>query len=297
MAYYMNNGSAYMVAFAGSSRNPSSFDLEHNHHLYMTNTNNMSTSNVSFVIVPGSFTTPQLYDDLLAVFHKQGRDAQVVPLESANDGTRQPPATADDDAARIRDAVTTLLDHPTHPKDVVLAAHSYGGVPASSALRGLSKADRVAAGKTTAVVGIVYIASFVLPLGQEYRAFLNAAHDNPIMQPLPGQYLPELDPGIASVLFNDIADEGERLRYFRMSTRQSSDSFDGVVKYEPWKDISSVYLIPGEDLIVPTALQEKMYEQAKEAGGKISKVLVEGAGHAITNSQPELVVQQMIKLA
>lgn len=43
--------------------------------------------------------------------------------------------------------------------------HSYGGVPGSSAARGLGKVQRVGEGKTGGVVGLIYISGFVLPGG------------------------------------------------------------------------------------------------------------------------------------
>ena len=43
--------------------------------------------------------------------------------------------------------------------------HSYGGVPGSSAARGLGKVQRVGEGKKGGVVGLIYVSGFVLPGG------------------------------------------------------------------------------------------------------------------------------------
>lgn len=256
---------------------------------------------VSFLIVPGSFSTPQAYAALIARLQSQGYEARATELLSANDGTRMPPATGDDDAAHIRREVLSLLDGETAaaPSNVVLAAHSYGGMPTTSALRGLDRAHRAAQGKTTAVVGIVYLASFLIPLGQSNREFMGAVGALPeaVRVGVPGGYMPAIDRSLAKLIFNDVESEEEVETYFGMFTRHSSDSFDSKITYEAWKEIPSVYMIPGEDLVIPTQLQLAMFERAVAAGGKVTKVFVEGAGHALNVSQLERVVAEMIKLA
>ncbi|KAH8705126.1 hypothetical protein BGW36DRAFT_366922 [Talaromyces proteolyticus] len=48
-----------------------------------------------------------------------------------------------------------ILDIEKH--DVILISHSFSGIPASAAARGLGKADRVAQGKSTSVLGQILI--------------------------------------------------------------------------------------------------------------------------------------------
>lgn len=261
----------------------------------------MAPQKVTFLIVPGSFCTPPAYDVLIDKLQGQGYAAWAVELLSANDGTRQPPATGADDAAHIRQAILSVLDDEAAPSDVVLAVHSYGGMPGTSAPQGLGRADRSAQGKHTAVVGLVYMASFLIPLGQSNREFMSAEADVPeaARVAVPGGYLPAISPSFMKAIFNDVplSEEGIIDRYSGAFTRHSSDSFDYKIPYEAWKDIPSVDIIPGNDLIVPTKVQLTMFERAVAAGGKVTKVFVEGAGHAINVSQPELVAAEMIKLA
>ncbi|KAJ7766492.1 Alpha/beta hydrolase fold-1 [Mycena maculata] len=253
---------------------------------------------VSYLIVPGSFATPALYDDLVALLHKQGHNVRAISLPSANDGTRLPAPTAADDAAHIREELTALLDHETTPSDVLLLLHSYAGVPGSSAVQGLGRSDRALQAKATAVVGIVYLASFLLPLGMSNRRFLitHKAMPDDVAAGVAGGYLPPIDPAFAPFLFNDVPDEAERARLLGLMTQHSSDSYDGAVAYEAFKHIPSVSIIPGNDLIVPTRLQELMYE-AVATDGNVSRVFVEGAGHCLNNSRPDIVAAEMVKLA
>lgn len=253
----------------------------------------------SFIIVPGSFATVPIYNGLVAVLREQGHEARAIALPSANDGSVLPAPTGEDDAKHIRKEITASLDSETSPSDVVVMLHSYSGVPGSSALKGLGRADRSADGKTTAVVGVLYLASFVLPLGEGNRSWMSARDvmPEPFKSGIPGGYLPPIDPSYGAFIFNDIKSEEEQAKYLAMMTRHSSDSFDGVVSYEAWKYIPSVLVIPENDVIVPTPMLEVMYEDSVAAGGKVRRVFVEGAGHCVNVSRPEFVADELVKLA
>ena len=251
---------------------------------------------VSFVLVPGSFATTKLYEDnLVAALRGDGYDARPVELLSANDGSRLPAPTMEQDAEYIRTNVLSILDDQVNPKNVLLTVHSYSGLPGSSAVKGLGKADRTAQGKSTAVIGIVYIGSFLPALGQSVRD-INPEAPEPYKSGLPGEYFPLLPAEYGPFIFSDFPAE-EIPKLFSHLTRHSSDSYSGKASYEAWKYIPSVQIIPGADAIVPPQLQEEMYQNAVAAGGKVKRVYVEGAGHAVNGSRTELVVDEMINLA
>lgn len=249
-----------------------------------------------FLLIPGSFATPAAYTKLINALHACGQDVRILDLLSVNDSSRQPPATMQDDAAHIRQAVISILDDDH--RSVVLVAHSYGGIPTTCALKGLNKNDREDAGKTTAVTGLLYLASFILSEGEYLRGIMdefNALHE-PLKTGVPGGYLPPFTPELAQLVFNDLEEE-EALKFLEAMSLHASDSYNGEVSYAAWKDIPTVYMIPGIDVVVPTAMQEVMYERAVMAGGKVERVLVEGAGHGLPVSRLDIVVGEMIKLA
>lgn len=272
-------------------------------HIFNNATTMASThpkSKVTILIVPGSFATPPLYDALVKAIRDQGYDAKAVDLLSANDGTRLPAPTTTDDAEHIRQHIISVLDDPTEPKDVVLALHSYSGVPGSSAVKGLSKADRSAQGKNTSVIGIAYLASFMMPLGISNRKFMiqhDAMPEGPFRDGVPGGYLPAIPADYLSLMMGEVESDNERRRLVNAWTLHSSDSFDGGVAYEAWKDIPSVTIIPEEDSIVPTQLQESMYQDALAAGGKVTRAFVKNAGHLLNVSRPDVVAIELVKLA
>ena len=68
----------------------------------------------------------------------------------------------DEDIAAIKSAVLKELDLGN---DVVVNAHSWGGIPTCSALDGLSKVERQKAGMSTGVTRLIFAAAFLLPEG------------------------------------------------------------------------------------------------------------------------------------
>ncbi|KAJ5983039.1 Alpha/beta hydrolase fold-1 [Penicillium waksmanii] len=260
----------------------------------------MSTqdNDYAFLLVPGSFATPAAYAKLLDKLRAQGENVEIIELLSVNDGSRQPPATMQDDAAHIRQAVLSILDDPSAPKNVIVAPHSYSGIPTTCALESLNKEARASAGKSTAVTGIIYLASFVLSEGECLRGIMGefGALQEPLKTGVPGGYLPPFTPELAQLVFNDL-DTEEALEFLGFMSLHASDSYNGEVSYAAWKDIPSVTVIPSIDIVVPTPMQEAMYERAVKADGKIERVLVEGAGHGLPVSRLDTVIKEMLKLA
>ncbi|KAK5096470.1 hypothetical protein LTR24_002535 [Lithohypha guttulata] len=250
--------------------------------------------NVTFVLVPGSFTIPAEYDKVEGLLKDRGHKVKPVSLLSANDGTRMPPATVEEDTAHIREELLSVLDAQRH--NVVMCVHSYSGVPGSSALRGLSKPDRLAAGKDTSVLGIVYVGSFLPVVGQSLRDILGEAMPEPYKTGFPGEYMPAISSEMAAFIFNDVEDQSEMAKYYAMMTRHSSNSYGGKCTYAAWMDVQSVQIIPEKDVILPVHVQEAMYERAVKDGGKVKRVFLEGAGHCPNVSRPQLVVDELVGL-
>ncbi|OQE27824.1 hypothetical protein PENSTE_c004G09508 [Penicillium steckii] len=250
-----------------------------------------------FLLTPGSFATPIAYTRPAEALRAKGYDAQIIDLLSVGDGTRQPPATMEDDAAHIRKAILSVIDGP-NPRDVILAPHSYSGIPTTCAAKGLDKKSRQAEGKSTAVTGIIYLTSFILSEGESLRSIMAEfdALPEPLLSGVPGGYLPQFPKEFAPVVFNDLSAE-DGLKFLGYMAQHASDSYDGKVSYAAWKDIPCVTMIPSIDSVVPVPMQEAMYERAVKAGGSIERILVEGAGHGLPVSRTDLVVEQMIKLA
>lgn len=120
-----------------------------------------STSRPIFVLVPGASQSPAAYGYLLHLLLSKGYGAYSALLPSVS---AREPVTVQDDTDYVRERLLLpLLD--IEKRDVIIINHSYSGIPASAAARGLGKADREAQGKTTSVLGQIFIAAVVTPGG------------------------------------------------------------------------------------------------------------------------------------
>jgi pimeloyl-ACP methyl ester carboxylesterase len=133
----------------------------------------MADHKPSIVFVPGSFALPEFYDNITTAVAAKGYEIKAIRLpsvgaKSASSHTpdseqdaqphSQTTPTMFDDAAFITHEVTQLADQG---KDVILIAHSYGGIPTSESIKGLAKAERTVGG----VVRVAYITALVPKLG------------------------------------------------------------------------------------------------------------------------------------
>ena len=122
----------------------------------------MSRFHPAFIIVPGAWHPPECYSDLITTLQEAGYSAIAINLPSLD--TKSPETTSCSlDAEVIRAQILLLTDDQR--KDVVVVCHSYGGIPGGGAAHGLSKHTRYREGKEGGVVGLVYLAAFVLPEG------------------------------------------------------------------------------------------------------------------------------------
>lgn len=64
-------------------------------------------------------------------------------------------ASCSDDISALRSTILSILDQQ---RDIVILAHSYGGVVAGGAAKDLDKASRASQGQANAVVGLIYVA-------------------------------------------------------------------------------------------------------------------------------------------
>lgn len=120
------------------------------------------------MIVPGSFSGPDLYAKLVQQISAHGYDVQYVDIPSIGRRGRASPATMYDDAAYVQAFTTKLADEG---KDIVLVMHSYGGVVGTESSRGLIKSHRETSGKPGGIIGLCYIAAVVLEVGQSMLTF------------------------------------------------------------------------------------------------------------------------------
>jgi alpha-beta hydrolase superfamily lysophospholipase len=119
----------------------------------------------SILLIPGSFGLPEFYQPVIDAVAAEGYEIRGLhyPSVSLKTGPRDGiPPTMYDDAAFIATETEKLANAG---KDVILLAHSYGGVPTTESTKGLSKVERQEQGKAGGIVRIAYMTAIVPAIG------------------------------------------------------------------------------------------------------------------------------------
>lgn len=123
----------------------------------------MQESKPVVVVVPTAWHSPQHYSLLFDLLQKAGYAVSAQPLPSVNPATPVNVHVATDAEFVRHQQLLPLLDQG---KDVLLVMHGYGGCPGGMAAKGLSKKQRSAEGVQGGVVGLVFVAGFLLLEGE-----------------------------------------------------------------------------------------------------------------------------------
>ncbi|EDN02759.1 predicted protein [Histoplasma mississippiense (nom. inval.)] len=174
------------------------------------------------VFVPGGFHTPAIFDPVLPFLHAAGYPTASVYLPSVGVSPGIPDLSPDVEAVNLVVGGLVALG-----REVLLVAHSYGGVPSSEGLQGLSKQERQAQG---------------LAGGVDPTALLP---ENPIEA-----FYHDLDPAVAKY-------------YASLLRRQSVGPFLSQITHESYRQIPTSCLLLSNDRAVSLARQKRV---AKNAG-------------------------------
>ena len=128
-----------------------------------TSESDCRNSEITVVLVPGAWQVPAHYELLQQKFAQAGYDF-VVYQDPSCDSQDPNTQTAAKDIAFQRDQV--IMPLLGAGRTVVLAAHSYGGLPGSAAAEGLSIAERQAAHRRGGILGLIMI-NTILPRNGE----------------------------------------------------------------------------------------------------------------------------------
>ncbi|KAK6376368.1 hypothetical protein LTS17_006963 [Exophiala oligosperma] len=254
----------------------------------------MSSSKPSILLVPGSFSFAGMYYPIQDAIKAQGYECFVNNLPSASRNPPEEPATLEDDAVFIRGVIEKIADQG---KDIVVIAHSYGGVVATEAAKGVVKADRQANGKRGGIVKIAYLSAIVLPVGGSNfknqgdppAALVEVGKDG--FMKITGLEI------CAGATFNDWDFEKALLMTKSMS-RHSFPSFDSPLTYPAYEHVPTAYIFCEKDMIIPPEKQREYIDQIKQGtGGKEVEVHTLNTGHCPTITAIEETVKVIINIA
>ena len=118
------------------------------------------------VWVPGLLHTPEHFQSIISALANVSIPNTSFSLPNIKAGA--PTAAPYDDLKKLRAMLEGFVDEG---KDVLLICHSYEGVPASQAIRGLQRSERERKGQPGGIIRIVFIAAFALPEGESTWTF------------------------------------------------------------------------------------------------------------------------------
>ncbi|EUC48646.1 hypothetical protein COCMIDRAFT_33925 [Bipolaris oryzae ATCC 44560] len=223
------------------------------------------SSRPTVVLVPGSFCSANAYDVIVTPLRSKGYDIQVIepPCYPAGYGRKSdgPPPNMYADAQYINKHVEKLADEG---KEVVLVAHSYGGVPATQSLKGVTKKEREQQGKPGGVVRIAYLTALVPRLGETSFQVLG---DQGGVVPSAGEdgWMYHADPApVAAQVCSDIPLADAIVEVSKMG-RHFGACFLDPLTHMGYKDVPASWFFCGKDLVVTPDAQQKGIEAIEES--------------------------------
>ena len=224
----------------------------------------------NIVLVHGAWADGSGWEGVYRALRKEGFSVSVV---------QNPAISLVDDVEATR-RVMAAQDGP-----VILVGHSYGGAVITEA------------GNDPAVVGLVYIAGWVLDKGESISSLLeNLLKDAPPDTPLP----PILPPQDGFLLLENAkfpdsfaGDVDRELATFMADAQVpwGLAAFKGTISEAAWRSKPSWYLLTSEDRMIPPPAQHFMSQRA-------GATVVEVAGsHAVLISQPAVVAGLIVQAA
>ncbi|KAK4162844.1 Alpha/beta hydrolase family-domain-containing protein [Cladorrhinum sp. PSN259] len=222
----------------------------------------------TLVLVHGSWHGPICYDPIIKLLqgkHKLKCIAITLPSTTGN-----PDATLKDDIDTAREAISHETDAG---RDVIVIAHSFGGMVSNSALRGFAQprdAVETSPSATTGhVIGLVLIASGFTLTG---LAFLDLffGRPPPFLRANKATGLAELVVPPRELFYHDLP-EDEAEYWVSQLTSQSLKALSegGEHAYAGWLNVPVWYIGTVEDRGMPVLAQRMLVGMAREMGGNV----------------------------
>ncbi|KAL6711733.1 hypothetical protein ACN47E_004667 [Coniothyrium glycines] len=222
------------------------------------------SASATLVLVPGSFSESEMYDPVVLPLRQKGYEIYVLdpPCYPKNykPNTGIAPPSMYDDAKFIAGQVEKLSDEG---KEVVLLAHSYGGVPATESLKSLTLKERKAQGKPGGVVRIAYLTACVPRVGENLVQVIQGGAP-PIEVGEDGWMSHTSPTETAKLCFNSLSPEEGAAKAAEFG-KHSSVSFGDVLTHAGYKDLPVSWLFCEQDLCVVPEVQRRAIEVVEES--------------------------------
>ncbi|GAP93052.1 putative pyrethroid hydrolase [Rosellinia necatrix] len=245
----------------------------------------------TILLVPGAFGKPEAFDPILPYLEKAGFVTRAGPYPSFNPA--DPYATTyENDTIFLHDNV--LLPLLEQRKDVIVLAHSYGGVVAAGAVKDLDKQARRAEGHVTGVIGLIYIAGNIM-LKDESLLGASGGHPPFIKTDKPSKGLAVIEPAM-EILYND-CDPALESEFAKHTYPHSLLAFATPATAPGWADKAfdgrRAYVRTLKDNCNPSWVQDAWLEKSKVQWDVIDF----DTGHMPFISQPEALAATIVKVS
>src|SRR5688572_8117370 len=223
------------------------------------------------VLVHGAWHGAWCWEKVVPLLDDAGVPSVALDLPGHGDST-EPLTDLAGDATALREALDRL-------DDVVVCAHSYGGVVATEAAAG-----------HPGIRHLIYISSFPVEVGESATSVVVAGEASSELANAmvsDGDGTVTLDGAIApSALFGDCAPDDAVKAPARLC-KQSWAELQGEATRAAWKQIPSTYVVCTEDRIVAPAFQHVLARRC-------TNTVEWPTGHSPFLSRPELVADLLI---
>lgn len=244
---------------------------------------------LSLVFVHGSWHRPTCYDKVIKILNREhGLECTAVTLPS-NLGNRAATFKDDLDAARA-----AIVSATTNGHNVLVIAHSYGGMVANSAIKDLTLQDGLD-GKDLAsttfghVIGLILISSGFTLTG---LAFMDPffGHPPPSWRVNASTGFAELVTPPSMLFYHDLPPEEAAFWVSELMPQSLKALFEGGEhSYAGWMDVPTWYIGTIQAKALPVFAQRLQVGMARQMGGTVEHREL-ATSHSPFLSKPEDVV-------
>jgi pimeloyl-ACP methyl ester carboxylesterase len=223
----------------------------------------------SIVLVHGAWHGPWVWDQVVGPLRERGFDVRTVQHPSSDPGR----GTLGDMYA---DAESLRRELGSIDGDVLVVAHSYGGVVTTE---GAAGADNVK--------HIVYLTAFMLDEGESLFSAVGGT--------VPDWWIRHEDAGTVEagraeqIFYNDCPADDAAAAAAKLEP-QLEESFMQPLRSVAWREVPTTYVICDQDNAIPVFAQEHMAQRA----GDVRRL---DASHSPFLSMPDRVVEIIAELA
>ncbi|RHZ62523.1 hypothetical protein CDV55_106654 [Aspergillus turcosus] len=247
----------------------------------------------TLVFIPGAWHKPTCYDKVTKLLCEQhGLKCVSITLPST---AGNPAATFKDDIDAAREAISS---ETTRGRNVVVLAHSYGGMVGNSAIKGFARPQDATARQSQTpsgyVIGLVLIASGFTLTGVAFMDPL-FGHPPPFWRVNSATGYAELVAPPRELFYHDLPAEDAELWVSQLTTQSLKALFEGGEHaYAGWKDVPAWYIGTIEDRGLPVLVQRMVVGMAREMGGSVEHRELQ-TSHSPFLSQPDVTARIILE--